>query len=269
MPPRGFGLEFARPSGIVAGMTASLDPDNWRGKPLALGPWRGRCYPGAAAILPEPLRGWCEALAAGRTPAHDRELKPNSVWACGTIVLKRYPPGSKRNAALRAADRFRRCLPVPSPRPLAALEHADAGGLLASERIKGHPLSEVWERDPAARAAFPAFMALMHRHRVYHGDLHSGNAMWDGRRWVLIDLDGLRSWRYGLLPGRQIRRQWGQFFAFRGFPEAMPNLFAAYAELLPLRRDPAKEWAAIAAYARRLPAHWEAKRARQNEGKAG
>lgn len=245
-------------------MTASLDPDTWRGEPLALGSWRGRRYPGAAAILPEPLQKWCAALAAGRAPAHDRELKPDSVWACGTVVLKRYPPGSKRHAALRAADRFRRCLPVPSPRPLAALEHAAAGGLLASERIAGLPLADVWERDAAAMAAFPAFMALMHRHRVYHGDLHGGNAMWDGRRWVLIDLDGLRPWRYGLLPGRQIRRQWGQLFAFFGFPAVMPKLFAAYAELLPLRRQPAQVWAEIAAYAQPLPAYWQAKGARNN-----
>ena len=245
-------------------MTASLDPEPWRGEPLALGAWRGRRYPGAETLLPEPLEGWCAALAAGRPPPHDRELKPNSVWACGEVVLKWYPPGSKRRAALRAADRFRRCLPVPSPRPLAALEHAAGGGLLASERIAGVPLADVWERDSAAMAAFPAFMALMHRHRVYHGGLHGGNVMWDGRRWVLIDLDSLRPWRFGLLPRRQIRRQWGQLYATRGFPAVMPQLFAAYAGWLPLRRDPAREWAAIAAYAHALPAVWKAKQARQN-----
>ncbi len=238
-------------------------PAAWTVERVGVGEWRGWRYPGAEAIIPEPLAAWCAALAAGRAPPGGRELKPGAVWACDSVVLKYYPPGAKRNAAFEAAARFRRCLPVPSPRPFVALRHPRRGSLLVSERIAGVPMYEVWERDPAAMQALPAFMALMHRHRVFHGDLHAGNALWDGRRWVLIDLDGLRLGRFLLLPAwRHIRRQWGQLHAFRGFPHVMAGLFATYAGLLPLRRDPARAWAAIENYARSLPAYWAAKEAR-------
>lgn len=193
-------------------------------------------------------------LIAGNPCEGAEILKPERVWAWREWVLKRSEPDGfherwlRKSAALRAAEAALALAPVPTPQPLVALDLRRGRRLecswLVSERVRGERVDVAFDLDPNSVAAFPAFMATMHEHGVMHGDLNVFNALWDGERWQLIDLDGLR---HGLHRGRAERiaeLQWARLAGTLRDPARVKPLFEAYAALRRLR-DPAAAWARI------------------------
>ncbi len=75
-----------------------------------------------------------------------------------------------------------------------ALTRGERAGasLIVTAAVDGVPLGEAWD-DPRARQALAGFVAAQHAAGVFHGDPHPANQLWDGARFWLIDLDGLRS----------------------------------------------------------------------------
>ena len=180
-----------------------------------------------------------EWLERRRVPdAH--EIRPRRVYRYGDLLVKLYGPGGalkdrfRRSRAVRSADWYQRLLPLHTPRPLLAIERRSWGrvtqALLVAEFVTGDSLTELWtERHAVAHDAFdalPRFMAEMHRHRVYHGDLHPQNLIWDGREWTLIDLDGMR--RRQRIGRRIVERQWVRIFVALGGDQRLRPYFEAY-----------------------------------------
>ena len=207
------------------------------------------------------------ALIAGESCAEAETLKPERVWACGEWVVKRSEPEGlyerwlRKSAALRAAEAALSLAPVATPQPLAALDVRRGRRLecswLVSQRVRGEHVDLALLRDPRAADAFPAFMATMHDHGVIHGDLNVFNALWDGERWLLLDLDGLR---HGLHRGRSDRiaaLQWARDGGTLRDPERVRPLFERYARLRGLA-DPAAMWRRIEADSLRLGRHYDA-----------
>jgi Ser/Thr protein kinase RdoA (MazF antagonist) len=50
----------------------------------------------------------------------------------------------------------------------------------------------------------------MHEARIFHGDFHLRNVLFDGEEWVLIDLDGLRHLLRRLQPVRLAEQDWSR-----------------------------------------------------------
>lgn len=209
--------------------------------------------------LLDALPGWCE-----RGTVDDGEpLGRGNAFRLGGLVIKHSPPpGTLRTPrALRAARIARRIGPERTPPVLLAAVGPGGRSLLIASWIAGRTLGEAWN-DADARADLPALLAHLHRRRVFHGDLHSRNALWTGERLVAIDLDGVRHPLHGVLRRRQVRRQWAVLHAFLRCPAEMPALFARYAELLPLRVDVEREWARIERWGRAVRARIDARAAR-------
>jgi hypothetical protein len=160
-----------------------------------------------------------------------------SAFRSGTWTVKRFPAPTvfgwlRTPRALRSARRHFACLPVPSPRPLVAVAKNRRGpSLLVREFVAGKTLGELWGRDEASEAALPAFLAALRRLPQQHGDLHPGNLLWTGDRWVLLDVDGLR---HGLhLRRRVLFGQWLCLASRLSGEERMARLFRRTQELAP------------------------------------
>lgn len=231
----------------------------WRPRPFSYGPWTGRSYPPWSDAQLPSLANWL----AEPSP-NGIALKPGVAWRCGNVVVKHFrpqPPSFWRHpASIRAAERYRRVWPVPSPRPWLALAHPDSRGILVSDFVQGESFLDVFGKHGPAMEAFPAFMALMHRHRVFHGDLNCFNMIWSHDHWVLLDLDGLRTGFHSLRPRHLIRRQWAQLYAFRDFSPAIRDLFWRYHQIMHPGQLPEPDWQAIEQRALALPDRWHRKR---------
>jgi hypothetical protein len=153
---------------------------------------------------------------------------------------------------------------VRTPAPLVALEQREGprrgAGVLVSEFIDGRWLHRLWDDDPAARAAFPRFMAEMHRARVFHGDLNARNMLWNGHEWVLLDLEGLRTGLQAMFPERLIEAQWVRLAATLRLRPGVRELFEAYLGEAGTPGDGAKLWKRIEQGAASLRAQWDAQR---------
>jgi hypothetical protein len=186
-----------------------------------------------------------------------REIRPHRVYRRDDLLVKLYGPGDtfkdrfRRSRAVRSADWYARLLPLRTPRPLLAIELRSWGrvtqALLVAEFVSGHSLTELWnERHALAHDAFdalPRFMAEMHRHRVYHGDLHPQNLIWDGREWTLIDLDGMRRRQH--VGRRIVERQWVRLFVSLGGDRRLRPYFEAYLDAAGWRWDADAAWRRI------------------------
>lgn len=143
-------------------------------------------------------------------------LKEGRVWRWGDLIFKAYT-AAERGFRLRPSPAHREALasggvaPVPTPPVRMVIEAPSGASLLATEFVDGAGLGEV-ASDPAAREALAPFIALQHRHGVFHGDPHPGNQLWDGERWWLIDLDGLRGPFRRLGRSRLAVRHWGRLW---------------------------------------------------------
>lgn len=167
----------------------------------------GRAYVELPRSLVDAAPRW---LASANVPGAVA-FKPR-VFRLGGLVVKIYRPPRWLNflrpsPAVRFAERHFAALPIPSPRPALACSASRRGpSLLVREFLDGVSLHDAWGRDAAAEAALPAFLAAMETHGLRHGDLHPANLLWDGSRWILLDVDGLR---HGLHPARRVRfGQW-------------------------------------------------------------
>ncbi len=230
-------------------------------EPFAIGAMRGFRYAALDADLLRRLPSW---IQSGRVPEGE-EVRAGRLYRHGRVMVKFYAPGTRLRdrlrptPAIRAADLHERLKPVVTPRPVLALEGPIAGrnrsSLLAYEYVEGAHLTDLWNEDPAAVEAFPGFVAAMHRRRVYHGDFHLHNMLWDGTSWVLIDVDGIRHPLRTLFPRRLAIGHWSRVMYDLAYHCGAGGgdvraLFVDYANRLPLaRRDAA--WELVRRRARR------------------
>ncbi len=197
------------------------------------------------------------------------ELKPGRVWRLGEATIKLYRASGalrdrlRRPGAIRAARVARRVGVEATPRVLAAAWQSGflrAGpSVLATEYVEGLDLGQILlAEDVRAFDAFPTFLADLHARGVHHGDFHPWQLLWDGERWVLLDLDGVRH------PLRALRREhleleaWGRLhFYARAFvgsftERSLAPLFARYYELRRPGRDVEVAWRQVEALAERF-----------------
>jgi Ser/Thr protein kinase RdoA (MazF antagonist) len=153
---------------------------------------------------------------------------------------------------LRLVELGRRLAPIPTPAPVLAAELPRRKGglfagrsLLVSAYVEGRDLLATWGRDARAEAAFPALLAAMHRRRLFHGDLHPRNVLWDGAAWVVLDVGALRhplrTWR----PRALAEAQWAELDFRLGSPPSLRAAFDAYWAALGLCGDAHRAWARI------------------------
>lgn len=146
-------------------------------------------------------------------------LKAPRVWRRDEWVFKLYPrrSGARRlrlHPALASARAHAAILPVASPAPVAALAFSGRSGpwsgMLVSRYVAGHTLAELWRGGTSGRAELARFLAQVRARGVWHGDLHPGNLLFDGRAWWMLDLDALRPRRFGWLAARGERECWAR-----------------------------------------------------------
>jgi predicted unusual protein kinase regulating ubiquinone biosynthesis (AarF/ABC1/UbiB family) len=142
-----------------------------------------------------------------------------------------------------------RLLPVASPRPFVALDVRRARalelGLLVSEFVDGLRLDQVWKSDERAVRAVPGFFAAMNARGVFHGDFHTGNALWNGREWVLLDLEGVRHRLRALLRRRLAVDLWARILVTMGDEARVRELFGAYLAIARPLADEGELWKAV------------------------
>ncbi|MEM7308487.1 MAG: hypothetical protein AAF682_17530 [Planctomycetota bacterium] len=191
-------------------------------EPLELGGGQGFRYAELSPDLLERVPRW---LDEGRVDEGE-EVRERRVyrWTEGGTDLaiklfgraesRRFKDRFLHSPAIRSADLYAKLLPIPSPRPLLALDWRRGGkrraSLLVYEWVEGGFLERLWGRDIAAIGAFPAFLAAMHQRRVFHGDFHLHNMLWSGEAWVLLDLVALRHPLRNLLPARLAVDHWAK-----------------------------------------------------------
>lgn len=230
-------------------------PELWgRGQPWRHGTVRGRVYGPLPDELAERVARWLEA---GPTDELER-LKPPCVFRRDSLVVKFFPRSSalgrlRPTRAVRAAELYFRCLPVPSPRPLLA---AGGGGgrasLLLREHLEGELLTTAWRGNERAARELVPFLARMHTNGVLHGDLHPANLIWTGADWRLLDVEGVRH-RLHSAP-RVIEGQWARLLAHLDDEPGLERAYGTYRELVGLAGGAGRSdaWRRIRAQASRL-----------------
>lgn len=191
---------------------------------------------GAETILPRRAFRWRNAFVKVFPKRH-----PLTGWF-------RTPP------AVRSAELSRRIRPVLSPAPWLALgggTRAGFAGLLVTEFVEGQHFPALWPDDQAAVDAFTEFLAGIARQGILLGDFHPLNAIWDGARWVLVDLDGIRHALHGLNRRKLIERQWARtWLGVRCDPALRPH-FERFLVTARISWNPSHAWARIEEHARR------------------
>jgi len=147
------------------------------------------------------------------------DLKRGRVFRWKDLVVKFSPPSARfrdrfrPGSALRAAEWHAQLAPLAMAQPHLALEQRNLTGLhsqlLVSEFVEGVFLHEIFRDDPHAVGEYARFVAELHGRGFFHGDLHSLNLLWDGERWVLIDVEGFRGGLHRLRPARLVTQHWG------------------------------------------------------------
>ena len=229
--------------------------------PYRLGELRGLRY----GPLPESLEAALPRWLAERRVAEGEEIHPGRVWHWEELAIKLHPPRGelrewfRRSPAVRAAELHAR-LSVRTPRPLVAVQErrglALGWSLFASEFVEGTFLPRTWDSDPAGREAFPRFLAAMHAAGVFHGDLHVRNMLWNGREWVLLDLESLRHPLRALRRRRIIEDQWARLVCSLGPREGVQASFEAYLREVGAKWEPQEAWRRVEQRARALAPEW-------------
>lgn len=215
---------------------------------------RAFAYDAVGGELLERARAW---LARG-PEAEEEVLKEGRVWRHGPYAVKRFDPElgvrlhlrpshARRNAELHFA-----LAPIPTPRPYLVLEDRTRGSLLVAEYVEGEFLHRLWNGGGPAVAAFPGFMAEMHKHGVYHGDFHLGNALWNGGAWVLLDLEGVRAPRRTFDRRTLVLEQWARVHLGLRGARGLRDAFEAYLKQRRMRWNAARVWPEIVQRSRRL-----------------
>lgn len=188
------------------------------------------------------------ACALGEAVPELETIKEGRVWRWEDVAFKRYSRG-ERGLRLRPSPAHREALaasrvaPVPTPEVFFVVDGDSGASLLGTKWVAGQGLGAV-ASEPRALAALAPFIARQHGHGIFHGDPHPGNQLWDGERWWLIDLDGLRGPIRCLRPKALAARHWGRLWlnlqlGQHGPDPWFPGALAEYAEIRGL--DP-KRW---------------------------
>lgn len=214
-----------------------------------LGPLRVQAFPGSVPELEARARGWFEHGPG----VGDVVIKPARVWRSGPFAVKRFEPrlsvrlGLRRSGARLNADLHSALRPVHTPIPWMVLEARNGESLLVCEFIEGRFLGAMWNDGGPGVAAFPHFMAAMHTRRIFHGDFHLFNALWNGHDWVLLDLEGLRHRLRTMRTRPLIFDHWGRVhFSLRG-ARGLKDCFATYVKASGLGWDVERAWPRIVA----------------------
>ncbi|MDF1836669.1 MAG: phosphotransferase, partial [Planctomycetota bacterium] len=170
----------------------------------------------------------------------DQDLIIKLYKRSAKLRAKLQPPGAKRAVAA-----YLRLLPVPSPTPVFwdRLDHPDYRSVLVYEYAEGPTLHQLWKLgDAEAIAALPPFMGALYRTGVLHGDLHGRNLVWTEGRWLVLDLDSIRSGLHSLRRNKIWERTWARLlFDFEGAPEAQ-ELYEQFAQCAGLPGDSKEAW---------------------------
>ncbi len=201
------------------------------------------------ARLEAQARAWLE-----HGPGHGVVvIKPGRVWRHGELAIKVFPAehlvalGLRRSRARRSAEMHASLAPLSTPRPRLVLEGNGGRSLLVSEFIKGQFLNVIWKDNGSGVQAFPHFMAEMHRRGRLHGDFHESNALWTGREWVLLDLDGIRGHLHSLRRFSLIVRHWGRIHMALLGASGLKHSFATYLDAAKLTWDLERSWTKVVA----------------------
>lgn len=196
-----------------------------------------------------------EWLEQGRVPDGET-IKAGRVYAYGAWIVKLFERGPRLRDVFRPSPAFRcarhhaNLRGVRTPRPIAALGFRRGRSLVVLERIVGRTLDEVMD-DSEAVDRFVRMMAAMHAARVFHGDLHPSQVLWDGHDWFLLDLDGLRHPLRALQRRTIIEGQWARLC--RTIPAArLAGPFREYLAIAGHGWDPDAAWERVQARTERL-----------------
>ena len=242
---------MAAPSSDRDALARDVAPAPWSREPIRLGAFEGFRYAELPKGFPERVLPWLEA---GTVP-DGRALKAPSVFRTGELCVKFFGPSARpldrvrRSPAVRSADAHRALLPLKSPRPYLAVERRERGtigeSVLVSEYVDGRTPLELYGTDDRALEAFPHFLARMHDQRLFHGDFHLQNMLWDGRDWFLLDLVGLRHPLRNLARRRLIEGQWARIaFELENDP-GLRKPFDAFVDAAGLTWDKDAAWSRV------------------------
>lgn len=215
--------------------------------PFRAGPLTGFRY----AELDERVTERIERWAKGELPGEAEAIKPERVFRDGSLLVKRFPPESnplkrlRKPRAIRSADLARDLFPVRTAQPYVALAGTDGSGLLVTEFIEGEALPDVRENLEQARAQFPLFIASIIQRGLLLGDFHVYNALWDGRSWALIDLDGLRHGLHRLNAKRLLETVWGRVWIGMGRDPSVRELYEEFLVHAEMQVDVNATWTRI------------------------
>lgn len=223
-----------------------------------------RAWPGFQAVPAQLEREAWRCLETGEV--HGAQVhKPGRVWRLGDWALKRWPAPKSfarrlgRSRAQHCAELALRIGPALTPQPLLAVELRPFGltgaSALAVTFVEGRWLHRLQPDDAAARAAMPSFIANLHRRGVAHGDLNARNALWDGERWQLIDLDGARL--VERVDSELVLEQWARLLGALRLQSGAREMFAAYARVASQPIDVGRDWPRVERRARSFMEQWD------------
>lgn len=220
--------------------------------PYRAGRARGMRYGEIPAEVAEGLERWLVARHVDDAVT----IKDRRVYRRGPFLYKFFAPRRRvrdllrADPAIRSADLHARLAPIRTPAPLVALGLRDgmfrAQSLLVMEFVEGRPLAEAWEHEEVARTALARLLAAMHRRGIFHGDFHPANLIWDGERWVVIDVGALRHPLRSLRPRQLAVEQWAELDSRLGSPPTMRAAYERYLDELGSPEDRESAWRAIA-----------------------
>ncbi len=215
---------------------------------------RVRAFDPPQAGLEAQARAWLEH---GPGPG-DELIKPGRVWRHADLAIKLFPAealvrlGLRRSRAMRSAELHKSLLPLPTPRPRLVLEDRSGSSLLVADFVRGEFLNALWNDNGPGVKAFPHFMAACHRCSTLHGDFHERNALWDGRDWVLLDLDGMRGPLHNLRRETLILGHWGRIHMSLRGARGLKDSFATYLDSAKLAWDLERSWPKVVACSARM-----------------
>ncbi len=203
----------------------------------------------------------------GRPPPAAEVYKPGRVWRLGELVIKRWPAplGWERLRESRALASARLARSIGRELTAQPLLVATQGGLFASgasllvmEFIAGSWLHRLAASDQAAREAFPKFVATLHQKKIAHPDFNIRNCLWDGSRWVLIDLDGVRT--NARITSAMAESQWARILGALRLVPGSREMFQNYARLAPITIAVEDAWPRVEARAKAHFQEWDRRR---------
>jgi aminoglycoside phosphotransferase (APT) family kinase protein len=220
--------------------------------PWRAGRARGLRYGEIPADIAESIERWLLARHVDDAiTIKDRRVYRRGPWLYKFFAPRRRLRGLVRpDPAIRSADQHARLAPIRTPAPLVALGVRDGlfrgPSLLVMEFVEGERMAEAFARDEQARIALARLLAAMHRRRIFHGDFHPANLIWDGQEWVVIDVGALRHPLRTLRPGHLAIEQWAELDSRLGSPPELRALFELYLDELGASTDRERAWRAVA-----------------------